>query len=160
MLLAFTRATASHQELGHCMRWQLSWPTAVSCGLKAYFSVRITTFWHYLLPLCFIATCNVTITFCCLIMYAAQKFFLFIIFMGDVNHAWKYFKCEQFSNYGTLHYQSSSLQLSCCSGPCFIIGIPSVIIAFHEEAYLTHTKSPNCTVQLCMCFILMFSGTK
>ena len=63
-----SRARASH------MRWQLSWPTAVPCDLKAYFSVRITSYWHYLLPLCSKATCNVTITFCCLIIYAAKNF--------------------------------------------------------------------------------------
>ena len=110
MLLAFTRATTSHQELGHRTQWQLSWSTAVTCFLKAYFSVWITSFWHYLLPLCSKATCNVSITFCCLIIYAAKIFFVFIIFMVDLNHACtKYFNCEQFSNCSTLNYQSSSL---------------------------------------------------
>ena len=53
----------------------LSWPTAVPCDLKAYISIWITYYWHYLLPFCAKATCNVTVTFCYLRILCCCKIF-------------------------------------------------------------------------------------
>ena len=79
MLLAFTCTRA--------LNAMASRSTAVPWYLQVYFSFRIPSNQHFLLPLCCKTTCNVSINFTVMLSYnLLQQKLMHLIFMVDMNH--------------------------------------------------------------------------